>query len=237
MYKHLTIQCKMLLLLVFFVSKNVFGVVNIDRSRVVFRPGELSVSISLHNSKDKPVLVQLWTDDGNLYSTPDKTKTPIITNPPVFKMKPGEIRNVRLILLSSQSLHSDRENIFWLNIYQIPPQTNDIMKERNKLILPLKLRVKVFIRPEKLSDINFSDYSKIVFRKIDDNKVRIENPTKWFITIPAVSISDDKLDQLMLKPLSETVIKTKHLSSNAGNVRYSIIDDNGVTHFLDAPLN
>jgi P pilus assembly chaperone PapD len=93
------------------------------------------------------MLLQVWTDAGETASSPDSSRTPLVVLPPVFKMQPDELRTLRVMLSSRRSLPEDRESLFWLNIYQIPPELNATESVTAKLVLPLRLRLKVFIRP------------------------------------------------------------------------------------------
>ena len=71
------------------------AVVNVDITRAIINAGEKSVPLSLDNSGDQPMLVQVWVDEGNPGVSPDKVKTPVVILPPVFRMSPGEERSVK----------------------------------------------------------------------------------------------------------------------------------------------
>ena len=139
------------------------AVVNAEKTRVVFNSGSIAESLSLVNSEKEPVVVQIWTDDGDPTVNPDKVHTPIVINLPVFKMKPGEIRNIRMLLVSAGSLPQDRESLYGLNIYQIPPNTETQHKGEKRVVLPLKIRMKVFVRPEMVGELKESDVQKLQF--------------------------------------------------------------------------
>jgi P pilus assembly chaperone PapD len=201
--------------------------VNVDKSRIVFPSGSLSASISLHNSEKEPALVQLWTDKGNQFTTPDSVRTPIIVNPPVFKMQPGEVRNIRLMLVSPEDLPRDRESIFWLNIYQMPPNTGLIPREQKKVILPLKIRLKIFFRPSSMKNISLADYAKLSFKQTKGTEVMVINPTGWYITIPYIIIGKDQLKSCMLAPFTQTKVHLSEEAAKGMSVRYNVIDDQG----------
>lgn len=87
--------------------------VNIDRTRIIFASDEVAQSLTLSNDNTTPMLLQVWTDAGNIDASPDNSKTPLVALPPVFKMQPGELRTLRLLLSSRQQLATDRESLFW----------------------------------------------------------------------------------------------------------------------------
>ncbi|MDN6019061.1 MAG: fimbria/pilus periplasmic chaperone, partial [Enterobacterales bacterium] len=99
---------------------NVQAAVNAEATRVVFNDGETEASLQLVNKNTYPVVVQAWSDDGDPQSTPDKSASPVLVLPAVFKLQPEEMTNLRLMLMDNQ-LTKDRESMFWLNIYEIPP--------------------------------------------------------------------------------------------------------------------
>jgi P pilus assembly chaperone PapD len=110
------------LLLLAGVNSASFAAVNVDRTRLVFAASDIAQSLTLANDSVTPMLLQVWTDAGETASSPDSSRTPLVVLPPVFKMQPDELRTLRVMLSSRRSLPEDRESLFWLNIYQIPPE-------------------------------------------------------------------------------------------------------------------
>lgn len=62
--------------------------VNIDRTRIIFASDDVAQSLTLSNDNTTPMLLQVWTDAGNIDASPDNSKTPLVALPPVFKMQP-----------------------------------------------------------------------------------------------------------------------------------------------------
>ncbi|MEZ6878812.1 fimbria/pilus periplasmic chaperone [Enterobacter sp. KBR-315C3_2022] len=238
-YKSLLVFNKRLVFILLTLTASFNGecTVNVDKSRVIFSSGELTANISLHNSHKEPILVQLWTDAGDPLTTPDKVKTPVLVNPPVLKMQPNEVRNIRLLLVSTEDLPQNKESIFWLNILQIPPNTNQVSKEKNKLILPLRIRLKVFVRPKSVGDITSDDFDKILFSKVNSNTVIIKNPTKWYITIPSLRIADIKSKPIWLGPFSHISLHVKNEINEKESVTFDVIDDVGAIHRRVSVIN
>lgn len=135
--------------------------VNIDRTRIIFASDEVAQSLTLSNDNTTPMLLQVWTDAGNIDASPDNSKTPLVALPPVFKMQPGELRTLRLLLSSHQQLATDRESLFWLNIYQIPPVTQDIKKPPAKTGITASFAAKNFNSPDRIKSANGSGGEKI----------------------------------------------------------------------------
>ncbi|MFX9347999.1 fimbrial biogenesis chaperone StbE, partial [Acinetobacter baumannii] len=85
-------------------------------------------------------------------------------------------------LSSRQQLATDRESLFWLNIYQIPPVTQDIKNHPRQLVLPLRFRLKILIRPTELKAPTEAEEKKLRFIA-KENTIRIVNPTSWYMSL------------------------------------------------------
>lgn len=206
------------------------AVVNAEKTRVVFSSGSIAESLSLVNSEKEPVVVQVWTDNGDPTVNPDKVHTPIVINPPVFKMTPGEIRNIRLLLVSAGSLPQDRESVYWLNIYQIPPNTETQHKGEKKIVLPLKIRMKVFVRPEKIGELQENDAQKLQFsidRESGNKTLLIQNPTPWHLTLSSLRSGKTALPGVMVAPFTSERVEIPADKTLADKVEYDVINDNG----------
>lgn len=206
------------------------AVVNAEKTRVVFNSGSIAESLSLVNSEKEPVVVQVWTDNGDPTVSPDQVHTPVVINPPVFKMKPGEIRNIRLLLVSAGSLPQDRESVYWLNIYQIPPNTETQHKGEKKVVLPLKIRMKVFVRPEKIGELQENDAQKLQFsidRESGNKTLLIQNPTPWHLTLTSLRSGKTALPGVMVAPFTSERVDIPADKTLADKVDYDVINDNG----------
>ncbi|MFD2021241.1 fimbria/pilus periplasmic chaperone [Pseudocitrobacter faecalis] len=99
-YKWWSVFSKVALLLAF--SAQVSAAVNVDRTRIVFSARDVARTLNLSNDGAMPMVIQVWADDGDPASTPDVNPTPVVVIPPVFKMLPGELRSLKLMLASRQ---------------------------------------------------------------------------------------------------------------------------------------
>ena len=206
------------------------AVVNAEKTRVVFNSGSIAESLSLVNSEKEPVVVQVWTDNGDPTVSPDQVHTPVVINPPVFKMKPGEIRNIRLLLVSAGSLPQDRESVYWLNIYQIPPNTETQHTGEKKIVLPLKIRMKVFVRPEKIGELQENDAQKLQFsidRESGNKTLLIQNPTPWHLTLSSLRSGKTALPGVMVAPFTSERVDIPADKTLVDKVDYDVINDNG----------
>lgn len=176
----------------------------LDRTRLIFNGSSKSVSMNVSN-KDKtlPYLAQGWIEDkdGN------KIRSPLVALPPVQRFEPGGKNQVKVQGLPAlQELPQDRESLFYFNLREIPPRS----EQQNTLQIALQTRVKLFYRPKAIeptkADINLPWQEKLTLTRQGSHYI-INNPTPYYITIAdATAIQGDKsaegFEPLMLDPKS-----------------------------------
>ena len=211
-------------------SSSVPAVVNVDATRVIINAGEKSVSLPLVNSEDQPMLVQVWVDEGNPLTQPDKIRTPVVILPPVFRMQPGEMRTIRLLLTDRGTLPRDREMLYWLNIYQIPPLTDQDKRVMQRVILPLKLRLKLFIRPDGVAQPTERDGEKLIFTHLmsaNTPLLNVRNPTPWHMTLETVSCGGTRTGGGMIAPGASRSFPLNWQKQKCTTIHYALINDSG----------
>jgi len=214
--------------------------VTAERTRVIFDDGKREASLALVNQNSYPVIVQTWIDDGDLDAVPQTAQAPIMPLPPVFRLNPGQQRSLRL-LYTGQTLPKDRESLYWLNLYEIPPQSNEPLAEgQSRLTVTLRTQMKVIYRPHALAKDAEEAPRKLLFRRTG-NALQVENPTAYFITLAGAEVRQGSvgspLPADLLPPFSQrTLSPTQPLPASAGEVRYLWIDDGGNSQQGTAPL-
>lgn len=217
---------KVFVLLITGISLNVSAVVNVDKTRVIFSSGDSAQTINLLNSGDSPTIVQVWTDDGNINISPDMKSTPIISLPPVMKLLTNELRSLRLILASREKMPKDRESLFWLNIYQIPSHQVTHDSAERKVLLPLRIRLKIFIRPQGIDAPQITDPSRIIFSS-QNKRLTITNPTPWYMNINCSVDGNNNLNNVVVAPKSQITLPIRNQLKSGEKVHFSVINDNG----------
>lgn len=229
-----------LLGLALLAGANAHAGVTAERTRVIFDEGQREASLALANQNPYPVIVQTWIDDGDLDSAPQTAQAPIMPLPPVFRLNPGQQRSLRL-LHTGEKLPTDRESLYWLNLYEIPPQSNEPLAEgQSRLTVTLRTQMKVIYRPHSLAKDAEEAPRQLVFRRAG-NAVQVENPTAYFITLAGAEVrqgnTGSPLPAELLPPFSQrTLSPTQGLQANAGEVRYLWIDDGGNSQQGEAEL-
>jgi chaperone protein EcpD len=206
-------------------------------TRVIYPSDAREVSLQLSNNGTTPSLVQAWIDDGNSKSTPDESNVPFIITPPISRVEPTKGQTLRITALPSASqLNQNKENIFWLNVLDIPPkpegkkQVNNEPLPNNFLQLAIRSRIKFFYRPANLKE-NIDTFSEKIQWVKNGETLLIKNPTPFYITMSSIfqEVNHQKIDLLkqglMLSPFSEDQIKLKN--SNITNMSFVYINDYG----------
>lgn len=219
--------------------------VTAERTRVIF-PGENhEKSLLLANLNAYPVLVQTWIDDGALNSTPDTAVAPIMPLPPVFRMAPGERRSLRL-LFTGGNLPADRESLFWLNLYEIPPSESvrNLTPEQALLVVTMRTQMKVFYRPKDLPSSPEAAARKLAFsvrQEAGRAVLRVENGSPYHVTLANLDLRGSGQGQVlrgdMVGPFAHLDLPIEPQAVTGKNqVVFTWLDDDGNTREDNAPL-
>jgi P pilus assembly protein, chaperone PapD len=199
--------------------------VNINATRVVFNNGETQRVVSLVNDGDYPVVVQNWVDDGDPQKGPSQANAPFVVVPPVLKIQPGEKRELR-IMTSGKGLATDRESLYWLNIYQIPPELKSA-QPGEKVRLALRNQLKVLWRPKNVGVLTEKSINLLSFR-YEDGTIHAINESAWNITLADVSFGDYSSSGIVVPPHSRSMIFNSAPPVKQDNkINFTVINDEG----------
>jgi chaperone protein EcpD len=181
----------------------------IGGTRVVFPAAGGEVTVRLNNNGAQPVLVEAWIDAGNPDSTPDTSRVPFLITPPLFRMNAGKGQSLRIVY-TGQTLPTDRESLFWLNVLEIPPKPGTANGEaQNTLQFAVRSRLKLFFRPANLTGNPLTAASQITWSLARDGHgyaLVAHNPTPYHVTFSKVSLEAGKAalatEAGMVAPLS-----------------------------------
>ncbi|MCW2257497.1 P pilus assembly chaperone PapD [Providencia alcalifaciens] len=181
----------------------------LDRTRVIFNGNDKTISLNVTNqNKDLPYLAQGWVEDAN----GEKIESPLTVLPPVQRIEAGEKSQVKIQSLPDiVKLPQDRESVFYFNLREIPPKSN----QPNVLQIALQTRIKLFYRPKALyasrTDLDNPWQEKITLTRKGDN-YEVNNPTAYYVTI--VDASKDlsgntvgNFEPLMIAPKSSSMLR------------------------------
>ncbi|NYY80101.1 hypothetical protein DMH27_00905 [Raoultella planticola] len=89
---------------------------------------------------------------------------------------------------SEGGIAKDRESAYWLSLQEIPPKAGSA----NKLVIAVRSRLKVFVRPDGLNSAGARDAVKQIRWSLekDGNAVwlKASNPTPYFVSFARLSV-------------------------------------------------
>lgn len=230
---------RLLLLVAVLISTPANAGVTAERTRVIVHEGQRETSLALVNQNAYPVVVQTWIDNGDLAVTPDTASAPIMPLPPMFRLEPQQQRSVRLVT-TGQVLAQDRESLYWLNVYEIPPRPNEVLEEgATRLTITLRTQLKVIYRPKGLSNKAELAPSHLVVR-VQGRRVQLRNPTPFYISLSHAQIGEGErsiiLDAPMLAPFSTQHQTAPATAPSGATFRFSWLDDEGNAQRGERPI-
>lgn len=197
-------------------------------TRVIFHEGDTQKSLMLVNANTWPVVVQSWVDNGDVNAAPGSVKTPFLAIPAVFRLSPKGGQGLRLVY-NNMPLPADRESVFWLNLYEIPPVT----QQEQSLVLTMNTQMKIFWRPRGLEQPETA-LKKLTFR-LEGGDLLCHNASPFFVSFAGLALEASgtlrraqQQPDMMVPPFSE---KRYPLEAgglhNAEGVQADVIDDSG----------
>lgn len=210
--------CKSAAIGLLFISSLAFSGVEIGGTRLIYNGNASQTAISVNNPDDKPYLIQSWvTKDQN----GEDTDSIFTTTPPLFKLTPHTQNSVR-VMLTGNSLPTDRESVYWLTIKAIPSSSPDAS---NELLIAVKSKMKVFYRPAGLSGDPATAYQQLTVSKEAD-KLRIHNPSPYNVSIYEFKVNGEKKERPSMIPPFQSVLLPQSVVAS-GEVSWRAINDFG----------
>lgn len=216
------------LLIILILPSTVLANIIINGTRVIYHEGTDSVNIQLTNNGDLASLVQSWIDDGDINSTPEDANSPFYLYPPIVKIAGRQGQTLK-IKNTDKTSSGNIEQVYYLNILDIP-ENAEALKGKSYLQLAMKTRIKIFYRPEGLTD-NPERINEKVTYQLNGNKVLVKNNSQYHFTIVSISTQETPrltlTDSEMIPPQSSRELPLiNRLISNSVVVIY--VDDFGV---------
>lgn len=147
----------------------------LNTTRVIYQGKDKEASFGVHNSGTGEILLQTWLEPKT--EGADEVKPPFVVTPPLTRM-PGNGRQLLRVIYAGAGLPVDRESVFWLNVQEIPQSA-----AQNTLQIAVRQRIKVFFRPDGLSDDPQQAPEQLQWRRSGDDAVVVENPGPYHVSM------------------------------------------------------
>lgn len=228
-------QLVWLLLGVLVVNQYCHASVIMNGNRIIYLASAKEKTLQFTNQDPYPNLVQIWLDVDNPQSNPSTADAPFVATPQMFRMEPHSGQVVRL-MFTGKALPQDRESIFYFNFLQVPSvKASD--KDKNKLLLLISNRLKVFYRPDSLpgSPDKLNDVLTFSVQKNQGKTYLVaNNPSAYYANFTQVKItsagkSTNVPDITMVAPKSEVSWRLESpVSANKSlAIQYKLVNDYG----------
>jgi len=230
----------------------------ITGTRVIYDEADGEATVRLqHITGEKPVLLQVWLDDGDPDAKPGTQDLPFVLTPSVSRVDPGNAQVVRIMRIRND-LPMDRETLLFFNALEVPPAAESPTEpNENRLYFAMQARMKFFYRPKGLKPTSGQAADLLRFALETDGdgqlQMRLRNPTPYHITVlnlalHAANAAEDATPLVkhketglapMVAPFSDVLVALNELAPNTSvaqlttrrasgtEVRYSVINDQG----------
>lgn len=205
----------------FFISSavNAEGGISLGATRVIYPAEAKQTSLAVNNSDNKSrFLINSWVED----EQGQKIKTFAVT-PPLFVSEPNSENTLRIIYVGPP-LPGDRESLFWLNVKAIPSVEKERLAGKNVLHLAILSRIKLFVRPSKLTD-PVQEAPEALSFALEGNTLKIANASSYYLSLVNMHINQRKVNNVMVAPKKSTQVA---LPPDArGDLTFQTVNDYG----------
>ncbi|WP_414158475.1 fimbria/pilus periplasmic chaperone [Pseudomonas sp. BNK-45] len=151
-------------------------------SRVIIQAPQTRAVVMVHNrSPHSPYLAQSWIEDAQGHKP---ERSPVVALPPIQRLEAmqGNQLNIR-VLPRVADLPQDRETLFYLNVREVPPRSED----QEGIQIALQRRIKVIYRPQRIRPLNVGItspwLSALTLSRQESGRFQLNNATPYHVTI------------------------------------------------------
>ncbi len=187
-----------------------YAAIQINKDRFFYKEQDKEILFDIKNKSEKEsYIIQSWVSH---YNKEDNSEAPFIISPSLIKLAPDE--NFTLKIIKTDDIkETNKESVYRVNI-KLLPVIDDDMADKNLILISLNSIYNLFYTPKSI--INKNHDKDINFSINNENLIKINNPTPYFITIAEAKIDDiDILNKrITLSPFKNYSIKDKKITKN-----------------------
>ncbi|MDN0110390.1 fimbria/pilus periplasmic chaperone [Yersinia mollaretii] len=194
------------------------GGVGLGVTRMVYS-GVVSQSLlDVRNTDtESSFLIQSWVENSQGQRSSD-----FVITPPLFVLKP-EMENAVKVMFNGKQLPQDRETLYWITVKAIPQSVKQ--SSTNTLQFASASRIKLFYRPVELTKKTNNEEWKSLNGEFHDGKVKLINPTPFYITTINMKVDGKAVKPIMIPPKDAVILEESF--SHVRQLSYQTINDYG----------
>ncbi len=208
----LTLKKSIVLLFIALTSHSVCSAIRPQLTRAIAYAEDKETAIEIINDASTNYMVQSWLEDLN----GKDDNIPAILTPPIMKLDGKKEGKLRLVVIPAQ-IPQDRETVLWLNIQEIPPKAKTGVN--NKLVVAIRSRLKVFIRP---AGFNYEDAREAINKvtwsvEKEGGKtwLKAKNNSPYYISFGKLALKNGTKAEIQLED-------KYHMPAPFGSQRYAV---------------
>lgn len=195
--------------------------VALGATRVIYPAEQKQVQLAVTNNDEKGnYLIQSWIENAE-----GKKDSRFVITPPLFSMLGKKENTLRIIDSSNDTLPKDRESLFWINVKAIPA-LDKAKENENYLQFAIVSRIKLYYRPKGLAIAPEQASEKLRF-SIQKDKLVLNNPTPYYLTITDLKIDGKALEHTIVPPMGKASVSIPSGGGAGGDITYKTINDYG----------
>ncbi|MDA5536182.1 fimbria/pilus periplasmic chaperone [Yersinia mollaretii] len=223
-----TLTLFILLITSLYASVVYAGGVGLGVTRMVYSGAVSQSLLDVRNTDtESSFLIQSWVENSQGQRSSD-----FVITPPLFVLKP-EMENAVKVMFNGRQLPQDRETLYWITVKAIPQSVKQ--SNTNTLQFASASRIKLFYRPVELTKKTNNEEWKSLNGEFHDGKVKLINPTPFYITTINMKVDGKAVKPIMIPPKDAVILEESF--SHARQLSYQTINDYGAwTSEVSLPL-
>ncbi len=195
----------------------------IEGTRLIYKWSYKEASVKVVNRSGLDTLMQSWVSDSE-----GGGDVPFAIVQPLTLIPPNGQQMLR-VLYSGKGLAEDRESLFWLNILEIPHET----EQANTLQLAIRQRLKLFYRPAGLTGSASAAAEGLEWRTRQPGRIEVHNPSGFHVSLIDLQLvspgqARPLADNVLLHPWESLSFEVPSSMPANSRMTYSEITDIGL---------
>lgn len=196
------------------------GGISLSTTRPIISDGRSSAATIFSNNTEANFLTRAWVE------APDgKRSLDFIVTPPVAMAAAGKQLRFQATLVQPDEYPKDRESLFYFRLRAVP---GNYQPDQNALRLDFEMKLKVFYRPEGITESMGSAIENLEWR-FEKGRLTARNPSKLHVSLVTYALNADihEVEDCVIPPGGEVSFKVTKRYPESVRVRWAAVDDYG----------